>query len=98
MFSCSYEVTRIIAALFHQRRDSSYSVICVQRYEDATQGVATEIRKVLAFFANFYCPKAFHRPDNSIPVVEYHRNKFVFKPNILNGAGTPNGFTVLSSP
>jgi hypothetical protein len=36
-----------------------------------------EIRQKLTFFINLYSPKAYHKPDNSIRIIEYHREKLL---------------------
>jgi hypothetical protein len=35
-----------------------------------------EIRQMLTFFTNLYCPKGYHSPDHSIRIVEYHRKNY----------------------
>jgi hypothetical protein len=32
-----------------------------------------EIRQMLTFLINLYCPKTYHRPDHSIRIDKYHR-------------------------
>jgi hypothetical protein len=34
-------------------------------------------RNVNIFFINCYCPKAYHRPDHSIRIVEHYRKKII---------------------
>jgi hypothetical protein len=33
---------------------------------------------MLTFRISLYCPKAYHKPDHSIRLVEYHRKKLLF--------------------
>jgi hypothetical protein len=45
-----------------------------------------EIRKVLKFLIKRYCPKACHKPDHSIRIVEYHRKDYL---ESLNPTSSP---------
>jgi hypothetical protein len=47
-----------------------------------------EIRQMLTFLINLYCSKAYHRPDHSIRIVEYHRKIITSKPNIFTRTRT----------
>jgi hypothetical protein len=54
-----------------------------------------EIRQMLTFHINHCCPKAYHRPDHSIRIVEYDREKIVMrKLNIFTGTRTRDSFRV----
>jgi hypothetical protein len=47
-----------------------------------------EIRQMFTFNISLYCPKAYHRSDHSICVVEYHRIIIIPKGNINTGTRT----------
>jgi hypothetical protein len=61
---------------------------------------------MLTFHINLYCPKAYHRPDHSIRIVEYHRKIIIInhKPKIFTEFRTQDSFgfvtlvVVISSP
>jgi hypothetical protein len=40
---------------------------------ECPQCYCCEIRQMLIFLIDLNCPKAYHRPDHSIRIVEYHR-------------------------
>jgi hypothetical protein len=56
-----------------------------------------EIRQMLTFLINFYCPKAYHRPDHSISFVEYHKKLFLNPPSPRLEPRTVFGFVTLVS-
>jgi hypothetical protein len=43
---------------------------------ECPQSYCGEIRQILTFIINLYCPKAFYRPDHSIRIVEYHKHYY----------------------
>jgi hypothetical protein len=50
---------------------------------------------MLTVLINLYCLKAYHRPDHSIRIIEYHRKKiFIPKTNIFTETRTQDSFRV----
>jgi hypothetical protein len=43
---------------------------------ECPQCYCEEIRQTLTFLVSLYCPEAYHRPDHSICIVEYHRKNY----------------------
>jgi hypothetical protein len=66
----------------------SFDLLCLLLYLSNTsivQCYCGEIRQILRFNINLYCPKAYHRSDHSIRIVKYYRDKIVF----LNPTSSP---------
>jgi hypothetical protein len=50
---------------------------------------------MFTFLIYLDCPKAYHRPDHTIRIVEYHRKKYITPaPNIFTGTRTQGSFRV----
>jgi hypothetical protein len=57
-----------------------------------SQCYCREIRQMLTFRTDFYCPKALHRLNHSIRIVESHRKKIIPKPNIFTRSRNQDRF------
>jgi hypothetical protein len=55
--------------------DNIYEYVCVihKLLAECPQFYCREIRQMLTFLISLYCPKAYHRPDYSIRIVEYKK-------------------------
>jgi hypothetical protein len=64
----------------YQEAGENYRLLaeCPQCYCD-------EIRRMFTFHINIYFPRAYHRPDHSIHIVEYHSKKLL----LLNSTSSP---------
>jgi hypothetical protein len=52
----------------------------IQLQAECPQCNCGEIRQMLTFFTNIYCPKAYHRPDHSISIVEFIETNYYCYP------------------
>jgi hypothetical protein len=69
--------------------------VCIYIYiAGCPQCCCGEIRQILIFLINIYCPKACHGTDHSIRIVEYHKTIISLKPNIFNETRTQDIFRV----
>jgi hypothetical protein len=62
---------------------SMYLFSCIATLAECPQCYFGEIRQMLTFLIDTYCPKAYHMPDHSIRIVEYHRKHIISKRNIF---------------
>jgi hypothetical protein len=76
-----------------QERFQKCSNIYMKTLAECPQCYCGEIRQMLTFLMNLYCPKAYHKPDHSIRIVEYRR-KNIPKTNIFTETRTRDRFRV----
>jgi hypothetical protein len=73
----------------------------IEQRAECPQCFCVEIRQIFTFSMNLYCPKAHHRLDHSIGIVEYHRKTLLFLNSTFSPGLVPRtvlGFVTFASP